>query len=161
VKEALKTFKDYLAANRLKLTRQRLLIFKVFLSQDAMLTSEGLLRKVTEMDASISRSSVYRTVRHLHQSGVARCIRLTDGTTRYEPVGDHHSRMVCERCGRQFPLINPYLDCLQRESARQQRFTLFHCQTVLHGLCHECTNATNGVPGSPCEAVCDTTREKP
>lgn len=160
MKEALKTFKNYLATNRLKLTQQRLLIFKVFLSQDSMLTSEGLLRKVAEMDATISRSTVYRTVRHLHQSGVARCIRLADGTTHYEPMGDHHSRMVCERCGRQFPLINPYLDCLQRESARQQGFTLFHFQTVLHGLCHDCTNQTSGVADRAWDAVHDATREK-
>ncbi|MGE4292137.1 MAG: Fur family transcriptional regulator [Desulfovibrio sp.] len=144
--EALKKFRNYLATSNLKLTPQRLLIFKVFHSQNAMQTCEELLMKVMELDPCISRSTVYRTMKHLHDAGVARCVRLSDRTTNYEPMGDHHSRMICERCGRQIPLVNPYLDCLHRETARQQGFTLFHFETVLHGLCHECANATLNQP---------------
>lgn len=161
VNEALKTFKGYLAANHLKLTQQRLLIFKVFQSQDLMLTSEGLLERVMEMDAGISRSTVYRTIRHLHDAGIARCIRLSDGTTNYEPMGGHHSRMVCERCGRQIPLVNPYLDCLLRETARQQGFILYRFETVLHGLCHACAHADNNHPDHALCASGNDSREKP
>jgi Fur family ferric uptake transcriptional regulator len=161
VNEALKTFRDYLAANSLKLTQQRLLVFKVFLSQDSMLTCETLLDKVVEMDAGISRSTVYRTIKHLHHAGVARCIRLSDGTTNYEPMGDHHSRMICERCGRQIPLVNPYLDCLQRETARQQGFTLFRFETVLYGLCHACAHATTDHPDCALCASGNYSQEKP
>jgi Fur family ferric uptake transcriptional regulator len=161
VNEALKTLKEYLDANTLKLTQQRLLIFKVLFSQKGMISSEELLAEITGLDSGISRSTVYRTMKHLHHAGVARCIRHDDGSTRYEPMGDHHSTMICERCGKTIPLMNPYLDCLQRESARQQGFTLFRFRTVIHGLCHACTVETRDEPGCPSCAALRKTKEKP
>jgi len=139
MKEALKTFKEYLAANNLKLTQQRLLIFKVFFSDEKKVTPEQLLAQVQEVDSAISRSTVYRTVKHLHTAGIARCIHQSDGSTHYEPMGDHYSQMICERCGKRIPMTNPYIDCLQQETARQQGFTMFRYQTMLYGICSECS----------------------
>lgn len=138
MKEALKTFKEYLSEHNLKLTQQRLLTFKVFMSTQEKVSPEILLEQVQEIDSSVSRSTIYRTVKHLHNAGIARCIHNSDGITHYEPMGDHHSQMVCERCGRRFPIINPYFDCLQQETARQQGFTLFRHQTVFYGMCDQC-----------------------
>ncbi|CCH50166.1 Fur family transcriptional regulator [Pseudodesulfovibrio piezophilus] len=139
MQEALKTFKEYLTSNNLKLTQQRLLIFKVFMSNEEKLSSDKLLRAVQELDIRISRSTVYRTVKHLLNSGIARCIQRGDGSTHYESMGDHHSQMICERCGKRYPISNPYIDCLQQETARQQGFTMFSFQTQIHGICNQCT----------------------
>ncbi|MCJ2163368.1 MULTISPECIES: transcriptional repressor [unclassified Pseudodesulfovibrio] len=142
MQEALKAFKMYLAGNNLKLTQQRLLIFKVFMSDEKKMSPEELLMEVQNIDTSISRSTVYRTVKHLHNAGIARCIHLSDGATHYEPMGDQYCQMICERCGRAIPIKNPYLECLQQETARQQGFTLFRYQTFLYGLCCQCSGNT-------------------
>ena len=142
MKEALKSFKEYLAANNKKLTQQRLLTFKVFMSSQEKVTPEVLLQRVQDIDKGVSRSTIYRTVKHLHNAGIARCTHHSDGVTHYEPTGDHHSQMVCERCGKTFPVTNPYIDCLQQETARQQGFTLFRYHTVLYGICNECQDYT-------------------
>lgn len=149
MQEALKSFKDYLAGNKLKLTQQRLLIFKVFMSDDNKLSTESLLSEVQDVDDTISRSTVYRTVKHLHDAGIARCIHHNDGVTYYEPMGDQSSRMICERCGKVIPIKNPYFECLQQETARQQGFTLFRYQNVIHGLCCECSKITRSCQACP------------
>lgn len=138
MEEALKSFRKYLAGNNLKLTQQRMLIFKVFMSDQGKVSPEELLAGVQEVDETISRSTIYRTVKHLHSAGIARCIHQGDGITYYEPMGDHSCRMICERCGRTIPIRNPYFECIQQETARQQGFTLFRYQSVIHGLCREC-----------------------
>ncbi|WFS61629.1 Fur family transcriptional regulator [Pseudodesulfovibrio thermohalotolerans] len=148
MQEALKSFKKYLSLNNLKLTRQRLLIFKYFMSDVGQLNPEGLLRGVQELDKTISRSTVYRTVKHLHNAGIARCIHRSDGGTCYEPMGDQSCRMICEQCGKTVPVRNPYLECLQQETARQQGFTLFRYQNTLYGLCPDCAERM-GRPASP------------
>lgn len=150
MKNALKLFKEYLSTNNLKLTQQRLLIFKVFMSDDGKVNPEQLLNAVREVDKSVSRSTVYRTVKHLHHAGIARCIHHSDGSTHYESMGDHYTQMICERCGKSIPIKNPYIDCLQQETARQQGFTLFRFQTVLYGICCECSKNT-------CQEAVDTT----
>ena len=143
MKEALKTFKGYLSENNLKLTQQRLLIFKVFMSTEEKVSPERLLERVQDIDDNVSRSTIYRTVKHLHNAGIARCIHQNDGVTHYESMGDHHSKMICEHCDRTIPVMNPYIDCLQQETARQQGFVLFRYQTVMYGLCNECRDTMN------------------
>lgn len=138
MQETLKKFKDYLGTNHLKLTQQRLLIFKVFMSSDEKVTPEALLERVQEIDSGVSRSTIYRTVKHLSGAGVARYIHQGDGVTHYEPMSDHYSQMICERCGRAIPVINPFIDCLMQETARQQGFILYRYRTVMHGLCPRC-----------------------
>lgn len=145
MKEALYSFKQYLSHNKLKLTQQRLLIFKVFMSDDGKVSPEKLLTRVSQLDNTVSRSTVYRTMKHLHNAGIARCIHQGDGVTHYEPMGDQSCQMICERCGRKIPIANPYLECLQQETARQQGFTLFRYQMVIHGLCSRC-NGTKCTP---------------
>ena len=155
MQEALKKFKQYLTSNTLKLTQQRLLIFKVFISNEKPISSEELMIAVQEIDETVSRSTIYRTVKHLHNSGIARCIHSFDGSTQYEPMGDHYSQMVCERCGKTIPIKNPYIDCLQQETARQQGFTLFRYQTVIYGLCSECTKLSHLKATASTHAPCE------
>ena len=134
MEKALKTFKEYLTSNSLKLTQPRLLIFKVFMSGESKMSPENLLENVQSIDDSVSRSTIYRTVKLLHNAGIARCIHSSDGATCYEPMGDQYTQMVCERCGKSFPIKNPYLECLLQETTRQQGFTLFRYQAVLYGV---------------------------
>ncbi|WP_316899567.1 Fur family transcriptional regulator [Pseudodesulfovibrio indicus] len=138
MQESLKSFHSYLTHNNLKLTKQRMLIFKVFMSGQDEMSPEDLLNIVQDVDEGISRSTIYRTLKHLHSAGIARCIHRGDGTTYYEPMGDQSCRMICERCGRTIPIKNPYFECIQKETARQQGFTLFRYQCVIHGLCSAC-----------------------
>lgn len=141
MQEALKSFRQYLVHNNLKLTQQRLLIFKVFMSDEGKVSPEELLSGAQSVDETISRSTVYRTVKHLRNAGIARCIHNSDGITYYEPMGDQSSQMVCERCGKTIPVQNPYFECIQQETARQQGFTLFRYQNVIYGLCCDCSSA--------------------
>ena len=148
MQEALKSFKQYLALNNLKLTQQRLLIFKYFMSDVSHLSPEELLKGVQGLDRTISRSTVYRTVKHLNNAGIARCIHRSDGVTYYEPMGDQSCQMICERCGKAIPIKNPYLECLLFETARQQGFNLFRYQSTLYGLCHACAEYIDS-PAAP------------
>lgn len=138
MQEALNSFRKYLTSNNLKLTQQRMLIFKVFMSGRDKVSPDELLVGVQEVDEAVSRSTIYRTVKHLLGAGVARCIHREDGITYYEPTGDQSCRMICERCGKSIPIKNPYFECIQQETARQQGFTLFRYQCVIHGLCSAC-----------------------
>jgi len=139
MQESLKSFKQYLVENNLRLTQQRLLIFKIFMSDEGQISPEELFHGVKDVDNTVSRSTIYRTVKHLHSAGIARCIRHGNGVTYYEPMGDQSCQMICERCGKTIPIKNPYFECLQQETARQEGFTLFRYKNVIYGLCCQCS----------------------
>ncbi|MDD4732080.1 MAG: Fur family transcriptional regulator [Desulfovibrio sp.] len=142
-------FKEYLVANGLKLTQQRKLILNVFITLDQAVSPEELFHEVHGLDQGISLSTVYRTLKHLLQSGVARCMLQSDGVTRYEGVTGHYCRLVCEHCGKSLPLDNPYLHCLQHEAARQEGFHLYECVMELRGICKSCRDRLDRADARP------------
>lgn len=64
------TFKSFLAANDLRVTSQRQAIFRAAYYSDDHFTAEDLLTKARQIDRSVSRATVYRTLPILTESGL-------------------------------------------------------------------------------------------
>lgn len=138
VNESTRIFSEYLKNNGLKLTSQRKLILDVFITMGSRVTVEELYHDVSEIDPGISLSTIYRAMKHLHRSGVARCVHYGDGTVRYEYVDGQGACVVCVQCGKRTPVNNPYLETMHRETARQAGFKMLRSQMTIFGLCHDC-----------------------
>ena len=63
---------NYLNSQGLKLTPQRRLILEVFLESEDHLASEELYEKVKKLNPAIGQATVYRTVKLLSDSGIAK-----------------------------------------------------------------------------------------
>jgi len=74
----------YMAEHGLKTTRQRSLIIDTFFALGGHLSVEELWAKVREHDARVSVATVYRTMKLLHECGLAHARNFGDGQTRYE-----------------------------------------------------------------------------
>ena len=87
----------YMAEHGLKTTRQRSLIIDTFFSLGGHLSVEELWAKVREQDVRVSVATVYRTMKLLHECGLAHARNFGDGQTRYEAaVGRHHHDLAAE-----------------------------------------------------------------
>jgi Fur family ferric uptake transcriptional regulator len=84
-------FRDYLCAGRLKLTRQRRLILTVFLAHGQSLSADELFRELRAQNHAVGYVTVYRTLKLLAGSGIARDIRINGCPTRYEYVAEDQS----------------------------------------------------------------------
>jgi len=71
-KAARETFKAFLAKNDLRVTNQRLAIFKAAFSQEEHFTAEELLVHARAIDSSVSRATIYRTLPILTESQLVR-----------------------------------------------------------------------------------------
>lgn len=69
---AQETFKTYLAKEGLRVTSQRLAIFKAAFNEKDHFTAEELLDKARKIDRSVSRATVYRTLPILTESELVR-----------------------------------------------------------------------------------------
>ena len=72
LESARETFKTYLGKERLRVTSQRLAIFEAAFNQKEHFTAEELLDKAREIDRSVSRATVYRTLPILTESELVR-----------------------------------------------------------------------------------------
>lgn len=133
-------FADFVVRKKLKMTPQRRQILDVFLAEEGHVTSEELYQKVKRDYASIGQATVYRTLKLLADSGLAKAVEFGDGAMRYEILfgQTHHDHLICEECGKNVEVVDPAIERLQEEVARRHGFALTGHKLYLYGLCPEC-----------------------
>ncbi|NDV24140.1 Fur family transcriptional regulator [Desulfovibrio sp. JC022] len=140
MKSAQDIFTEYLTRQRLKMTPQRRTILQVFLAEEGHISSEELYNLVRAEDSSIGQATVYRTLKLLADSGIAKSVDFNDGVIRYEHKygHEHHDHLVCERCGKTIEAVDNEIEHLQEELAKKYGFELTHHEMYLFGVCKEC-----------------------
>jgi Fur family ferric uptake transcriptional regulator len=140
MKRAKSEFERYLERSGLRATAQRSLILDVFLKTERHLTAEELYRLVSRKDPSVGQATVYRTLRLLVDSGVAREVDFGDGMARYEHGfgHEHHDHLICIRCRKSIEVMDGRIEKLQERLAAGHGFTLTGHTMDLFGLCREC-----------------------
>ncbi len=141
--ESKKVFRNYLATQGLKSTRQRELILDEFLRSSSHLSTEELYLKLRKKHPSIGYATVYRTLRLFAECGIAEARNFGDGQTRYEPTTreDHHDHLICTRCGAIIEFEDPRIEQLQEQVAREHGFRTLSHRLELYGLCEKCSSS--------------------
>ncbi len=134
----------YMADRGLKSTRQRSMIIEIFFGLDGHLSVEELWGKVRDEDARVSVATVYRTMKLLHECGLAHARNFGDGQTRYEAaVGrDHHDHLICTNCGKIVEFENDRIEALQDAVAKEHGFEVTSHKMELYGLCGDCRRSS-------------------
>lgn len=105
-------------------------------------TIEGLREALAMRDVPADFSSVFRALRQLERDGAITRIDLGDGKARFEPVGDHHEHVRCERCG----AVEAVPGCLVEESVVERRtgFAVTGHRVLFAGICPRCREGSAG-----------------
>lgn len=145
-KEPRHIFSEFLTKKHLRMTPQRLLILDVFLREEGHLSSEELWREVKALDQSVGQATVYRTLKLLTESGLAKEVQFGDGLSRYEHQygHTHHDHLICEQCGDNVEVVDERIEELQEELARRHDFVLTGHKMYLYGLCARCRKRQKG-----------------
>ena len=138
--EEQEVFIKHLRGQGLKRTAQRDLILEVFLGTEGHVTGEDLYRLVRKQDASVGQTTVYRTLKLLTDSGLAREARFGDGRAHYEHnyKHQHHDHMICSVCGKIIEFYSPALEAMQDKMAAKHRFELTSHLLRMIGVCSAC-----------------------
>jgi Fur family transcriptional regulator, ferric uptake regulator len=133
-------FSLYLKEKDLKLTAQRELILDAFLSHQGHISAEELYQRAREKQPHVGFATVYRTLKHMTQCGLARELDFGDGRIQYEPDFNrrHHDHMICTGCGTYIEFLNPRIEELQEQVSRKHGFKITSHRMQLYGLCRKC-----------------------
>ena len=136
-------FIDHLRGAGFKRTAQRDLILEVFLRTEGHLSAEDLYKLVRAKDPTVGFTTVYRTLKLLHECGLAREERLGDGRMRYEHDfnHDHHDHLICTVCGDLIEFYSEVIEKKQDEIAAQHKFQPTHHSLRIFGICSRCRAA--------------------
>jgi Fur family ferric uptake transcriptional regulator len=147
----LEVFRRYLADKGLKQTSHRRLILETFLAGEGHRSVEDIHREVRQEDPRIGYTTVYRTMKLLSDSGLAREIDLSDGMTRYEHLYNHahHDHLLCTSCGRSVEFFNAEIEKLQDRASAELGFRVVDHRLQIYGLCGKCRRE----PSSPSDQL--------
>jgi Fe2+ or Zn2+ uptake regulation protein len=131
-----------LADRGIRMTAQRRAILSVMETATKHLDASQILRKARILDASVDRSTVYRTLDLLKRQGLVDELDLMhlkgEGHYYERKLGRDHIHMACLRCGKITEFVSETFDSLKKQLEQDCRFHIIVSRLEVGGYCSGC-----------------------
>jgi len=121
-----------------RMTAQRTLLLRIIAESEEHLDAEEIYRRARAQGASLSLSTVYRTLSLLARMGLVRELHFDEEHHHYERALGEHYHLFCLQCGRVIEYWPPDGGRRLRQVAEECGFNLLNARLELHGICDEC-----------------------
>ncbi len=140
VEAAERRFVRFLKSKKQRVTRQRIEILRLSWETHDHFTAEVMLAWVRNLDQTVSRATVYRSLSLLVEGGFLSALDRGKESTLYEhSLGHaHHDHMVCLTCQSIVEFQCEAIEKLQRQEAAKHGFKLIDHTLTLEGYCSSC-----------------------
>jgi Fur family peroxide stress response transcriptional regulator len=122
----------------LRLTHQRLEIFRELLEAGDHPTAEQLHRRLRDRIPTLSLDTVYRTLTTLVTHGMVKRIETAESQARFDAAGKRHHHVICKRCNRIMDFHWPLLDEAPLPEEVNSWGSLDGASVVVYGVCARC-----------------------
>jgi Fur family transcriptional regulator, peroxide stress response regulator len=136
----LEEFKAAARAAGVKVTHQRLEIFRTVAASREHPDAEAVLRAVQPRMPTVSLDTVYRTLWLLTDLGLATTLGLRRESVRFDANLDPHHHYVCLRCGEAMDFESAALDALPIPDSVGQFGSVVSTHVEVRGTCRTCAN---------------------
>jgi Fur family transcriptional regulator, peroxide stress response regulator len=128
----------------LKRTHQRMEIFTELARASDHPSPETLYRRLTPRIPAMSLDTIYRTLRTLERSGLARKVETFQSQVRFEAIQPPHHHLICRECQEisDFPWAS--FDTVQLPKAVDSWGIVERKSVVLTGICSKCRKTAGG-----------------
>ena len=135
-------FQMQLSERGIRMTGQRRAILTVIETAAKHLDASQILRKARALDASIDRSTVYRTLDLLKRHGLIDELDLMhikgEGHYYERKLGRDHIHMACLRCGKISEFVSKTFESLKGQLERDCSFHIVVARLEVGGYCSGC-----------------------
>ena len=122
----------------LSLTVQRRTVFEELSGRRDHPTADQVYDAVHGRLPSLSRTTVYRVLETLVETGFARKVHHPDAVVRFDPATGRHHHLVCESCGRLVDLDDSVVPRVPIPDAKGIGFRIRDYSVSFSGLCASC-----------------------
>jgi len=143
IQEMTDRFRDAIRKAGVKLTPQRLEIFRDAARTDDHPRIETIYRNVRRKMPTVSLDTVYRTLDLFRELGLVAAIRPLSGRVRFDADMKPHHHFVCTRCGAVRDFFDRNLDELEIPRSARGLGRVESAHVELRGQCASCSRGRN------------------
>jgi len=134
----LEIFKNFCHKHGLKITPQRVAIYKELVSSQKHPSASMIYRKIKNYFPNISFGTVNNTLLTFSEIGLAKVVESSGDSKRFDPNLVPHHHFKCIRCGKIVDFYNDAYDVINVPAAINTRFVVLGRKMYLEGLCDKC-----------------------
>jgi len=128
------TYEARLRDAGVRITRPRKVILKILAETDDHPDAMEIFRRAVTLDATISLSTVYRTMKLLEDKGEIQRHAFAGGPARFEQAdGEHHDHLIDLDTGDVIEFHSDRIEQLQEEIAHALGYDIIHHRLELYG----------------------------
>jgi Fur family peroxide stress response transcriptional regulator len=131
-------FAETCRRHQLKVTPQRVAIYKALIQSRQHPTADMMFQKVRAEYPNIAYDTVNRTLLTLAEIGLVDVVEVFGGPKRFDPDIDDHHHLHCMACGQIIDFDHDNYTQLEVPAEIARRFTVISKRVVLRGLCAAC-----------------------
>jgi Fur family peroxide stress response transcriptional regulator len=131
-------FEERCRQHGLKITPQRVAVYKALVSMDTHPTAEEVCHQVRAQFANISLDTVNRTLHTLSEIGAAFVVEGTGQPRRFDGGLHDHQHFLCIKCGKVIDFHHEPFDNIDLPDELQGQFQIMRKTVYLEGLCGTC-----------------------
>lgn len=139
----LEDFEKRCRQNGLKITPQRVAVYKALVSMDTHPTAEEVCQKVRDHISNISLDTVNRTLHTLSEIGAAFVVEGTGQPRRFDGGLEDHQHFLCIKCGKVIDFHHEPFDNIDIPTELKGQFQIMRKTVYLEGLCGTCMHNNN------------------
>ena len=122
----------------LKITPQRMAVYKALIETSEHPSAETVFRRIKEVIPNISLDTVNRTLLTLNEIGVAFIVEGSGGPKRFDANLKAHQHFKCVKCKRILDFHHKPFDNIEVPADIRSRFTVLRKTVYLEGVCDSC-----------------------
>jgi len=119
-------------------TVQRQIVLEALKKMNTHPTVEEVYLTIHRKHPTISKTTVYRNLRHLAEKKEIRRIILPDDLERYDRRADRHFHFKCRHCGALFDVDFDYPSEMDEAVRQKYGFQVDEHDVVFRGVCQKC-----------------------
>ncbi|MCL5115688.1 MAG: transcriptional repressor [Firmicutes bacterium] len=138
-----KEFIQFLRDHQMRVTPNRLTVFRALQKSQGPLTVPDLAGRVEE--SGLNTATLYRIMETLTELQVVHPVLQDHQNVAYEllePFARHHDHLICRQCGRTIDIYDCRLEEALKAISDDRGFRIDFHQMEVHGLCPDCQRLT-------------------
>lgn len=139
-------FFDACQKNKIKITPQRVEIFRELIRYDDHPSVKKVYQRVKKKFPNISFDTVNRTLQTFANMGISKIVEGHENVRRYDGVVERHHHFHCLKCHRIIDIYDERLEKIDIPMDLDEKLTVFDSKIVFEGICDRCKkNSASGL----------------